>query len=153
MLDKINRSLAITILLTLPIGVDLTQSKSALAVELPRLPRNHILQTTRGCAGLDRLLYVETKNYIVYICGGRDDEGNPVSYEGYAKNPRKGYVKLSLFHYRWIGDSGRYHFEADNGRTHYYVDSSVLVVSRGSRTIVREKVRRWCQFPDGNNDC
>ena|GEM_PF-3697501 len=81
------------------------------------------------------LLYIaETKNYKLLICS--DYSGNPAFYIGNAKNG-SGSITLPLQSYR------NNQFVAVNGNTPYTLSQNLLLVTRGRKTITRERIIRW----------
>ena len=65
---------------------------------LKKLPSNHVLNSRPACDGVDELVAATTKNYFISICSDSSRSG-PATYEGYAKNPRGGYIILPLRSY------------------------------------------------------
>lgn len=81
------------------------------------------------------LLYLaETKNYQLRICS--DYSGKPAFYVGSAKNG-SGDITLPLQSYR------NNQFIAVNGDTRYTLNRNLLLVTRGRKTITRERIIRW----------
>ncbi|GEM_PF-633130 len=97
-------------------------------------------RTVNNCRdGESMFLSVETKNFLVNICGG----DNPYTYVGVDKKTRKS-IRLPLKDY---DPQGRY-FEAVNGEYTYILAQTpkgkFLTVTRGTRELLREYViRGW----------
>jgi hypothetical protein len=97
-----------------------------------KISTSHSIQLAQaevGCSSNEStFVAAETKNYLVYICGG----DNPHTYVGYAKNGRGG-ITVPLTSYN------RKVFTAKNGLYTYTVDMSksqlVIKLPNGRRSI------------------
>lgn len=89
-----------------------------------------IAQASSICesSGGSQFISAETKNYLVYICGG----DNPNTYVGIAKNAGN-MVSLPL------QSSSNDQFVAVNGDTRYTLTRTQLTVTQKGRVIVRER--------------
>ncbi|WP_216351441.1 hypothetical protein [Leptolyngbya sp. 'hensonii'] len=88
--------------------------------------------------GESMFLALETKSFLINICGG----DNPYSYVGVEKRNRKNNIRLALSDY----DAQGTYFEARNGEYTYILAETpkgkFLTVSKGTREILREPVLR-----------
>ncbi|WP_341527954.1 hypothetical protein WKK05_00940 [Nostoc sp. UHCC 0302] len=80
-------------------------------------------------SGGSQFVTAETKNFLVYICGG----DLPNTYVGYAKNGTTGGVILPLRNY------SNNRFVAVNGNVRYVLTRKELTVTKNGRVIVCEK--------------
>jgi len=93
---------------------------------------NTILAQADACpenSGGSLYVTAETKNFLVYICGG----DLPNTYVGLAKNGTTGVITLPLQSYT------RDRFVAVNGDTRYTLTRNELTVTRNRRVILRER--------------
>lgn len=81
-------------------------------------------------SGGSQFVSAETKNYLVYICGG----DNPNTYVGMAKNGGNS-ISLPLQSYT------RDRFVAVNGDTRYTLTRTELIVTQKGRVIARERTQ------------
>ncbi|MFB2933647.1 hypothetical protein ACE1B6_00035 [Aerosakkonemataceae cyanobacterium BLCC-F154] len=81
-------------------------------------------------SGGSQFVSAETKNYLVYICGG----DNPNTYVGMAKNGGNS-ISLPLQSY------SRDRFVAVNGDTRYTLTRTELIVTQNGRVIVRQRAQ------------
>lgn len=92
-----------------------------------------IAQESSACpdsSGGSQFVSAETKNFLVYICGG----DNPNTYVGVAKNGGNG-ITLPLQSYT------RDRFVAVNGDTRYTLTRTELVVTQKGKVIARERAQ------------
>lgn len=91
-----------------------------------------IAQAASVCesSGGSQFVSAETKNYLVYICGG----DNPNTYVGMAKNGGNS-ISLPLQSY------SRDRFVAVNGDTRYTLTRTELIVTQKGRVIVRQRAQ------------
>ena len=91
-----------------------------------------IAQAASVCdsSGGSQFVSAETKNYLVYICGG----DNPNTYVGMAKNGGNS-ISLPLQTYT------RDRFVAVNGDTRYTLTRTELIVTKNGRVIARERAQ------------
>ncbi|MBE9228125.1 hypothetical protein IQ264_22135 [Phormidium sp. LEGE 05292] len=91
-----------------------------------------IAQAASVCesSGGSQFVSAETKNYLVYICGG----DNPNTYVGMAKNGGNS-ISLPLQTY------SRDRFVAVNGDTRYTLTRAELIVTKNGRVIARERAQ------------
>lgn len=91
-----------------------------------------IAQAASVCesSGGSQFVSAETKNYLVYICGG----DNPNTYVGMAKN---GGNSISLP----LQTVARDRFVAVNGDTRYTLTRTELIVTQKGRVLVRERAQ------------
>lgn len=120
------------------IGVSLAASLCLLAIaqntNINSVKANsiEIAQAASVCesSGGSQFVSAETKNYLVYICGG----DNPNTYVGMAKN---GGNSISLP----LQTSTRDRFVAVNGDTRYTLTRTELIVTQNGRVIARERAQ------------
>jgi len=91
-----------------------------------------IAQAASVCesSGGSQFVSAETRNYLVYICGG----DNPNTYVGMAKN---GGNSISLP----LQTVSRDRFVAVNGDTRYTLTRTELIVTQKGRVLVRERAQ------------
>lgn len=91
-----------------------------------------IAQAASVCesSGGSQFVSAETRNYLVYICGG----DNPNTYVGMAKN---GGNSISLP----LQTVARDRFVAVNGDTRYTLTRTELIVTQKGRVLVRERAQ------------
>ncbi len=92
-----------------------------------------IAQENRVCpeeSGGSQFVSAETKNFLVYICGG----DNPNTYVGMSKKGGNSII-LPLQSYT------RDRFVAVNANTRYTLTRTELIVTQNGRVIVREKAK------------
>ena len=116
-----------------------------------------ISSSTIVCADEEALLFAGTQNYLLYICGGSMNSrssSEPMFYEGRGRTNQGG-IRLSLTGSRFdpASPASSDYFIAVNGDTIYRLNRTEISVTRGSRTVLRERIKEWCTYPGVNNSC
>lgn len=99
--------------------------------------RSYLIAQSLACpenSGGSQFVTAETKNFLVYICGG----DLPNTYVGVAKNRNRGGIILPLRSY--TNDR----FVAVNGNVRYTLTRNELIVTQNGRVILRERATwKW----------
>jgi hypothetical protein len=103
---------------------------SAIAVAL--LPQLALAQSREVVCGNTTYARVKTRNLYVNICG---NSSRPTQYVGTSNGGQAIVIPLSS------SSGGRY--VAVNGNVRYVLTPSMLIVTQGGRTIVKERVVSW----------
>jgi hypothetical protein len=103
---------------------------SAIAFSL--LPQLAFAQSREVVCGNTTYARVKTRNFYVNICG---DSSRPTQYVGTSNGGQAIVLPLS--------SSSRGRYVAVNGNVRYILTPSMLIVTQGGRTIVKERVTSW----------